>query len=444
MYKVILVISLLIQFGWAFTIDSIAIPDSLKTKESTLYRILGLEVPFDYTDSLASLIYFRLNNSTLFDSVTIDTFVCNNHNTLKIGLVDKSSLYLSDIGGGLYGERYGEEVFPWLRFNMAGTFRNIKGSGQSVTIAGEVFRIRKLGIIWRALLSKGIFLEVGASIGSQPSIYDTWDNTLEFLGGIGVGKIINKNSYLNFRITPEYNTIELLNENLLDDYWEVISTFSVVFDYRPNKLNPNNGFYIEQNISTNSLYPYINYSSLDREYYISGVTDIRKFISPFRNKSLIFAFQGLADLTYLGQQNRYNKYYLGGSDYLRGFPGGTFGKDNIFSNRGTVTAEFRFPIYRFSDVNLGFLSWYDKSMKHFIFDIEGGVFVDAGYLWQDINETFVKDNGSATVSAAGVGIRVLFPTINMAICGDFGWPIYAPREMYSAVPSIHGYVNLPF
>ncbi len=439
--KVALFALLLLTPLFAKVIDSVEFTQQTITSDKTLKRVLSLNENVHYSDSLHDHFIERFERSNLFDSVSIDTLSHTDSSVIaQFTLKEKNQLYVSSIGGGLYGNRYGEDVFPWIRVDVGVSKRNLRGTGQKLTVYGSLFRVRRIGTLWDIPLSNDFFLQAGALIGSNPSIYDSWHLRTQIKSLVGFGKTFRQRHSAKFNISPTYMEYEDIETTRFDSFGELISSVQWKSDFRDRTLNPRKGFYFKQNIRSNAMKPYRDNSG-ETIKYITGTTDLRTFISPWA-KDFTFAIQAKANLTYNGSLNRYNKLYMGGSETIRGFNSGHFGGESIFNNILSGVMEFRFPIYSVKSLNLSFLSWYDESLKSFPFDIAGALFINGGYLWEDLSEVFDKNNRYYSATGAGGGIRVHLPTLNMSVCGDVGIPIHGNND--SSSPTIHGYINLPF
>jgi len=383
--------------------------------------------------AIAALVFFSPifadSTSAIQDSLPADS-------------VTKNHLSLSDIGGSLYGTRYGEETFPWIRLYLAGSIKN-SGTDQTLTIHGSVARVRHIGVRWNVPLNKKWYITSGALAGSHPSIFDLWQAKQHIAGRLEVGKKLNLHHTISAELIPHYWNYDLRDIDSTQTFTELNSTIQWKSDFRDRTFNPRRGIYFSQTITGNPLSTYSEPTTGKKAHHLGGTSDLRGFYSP-KNGPITLAIQGKAELIYAGELNRFDRRYLGGNETVRGFGSGAFGDDRIYQNRATAGAECRFPIFSVKGINLAFLSWYDPSMKRLPFDVTGAVFVNAGHLWSDLNGGFDKNEPHHSVAGAGGGIRVLFPTLGMSASGDIGWPIAAPSDKMTVSPAIHGYLGFPF
>ncbi len=438
----IIVISVTISS--AISVDTVVYHGLEKTKDEAINRIIDIETNHIYSDSLNDTILFRIDQSGLFDSVQISVDTISDSSVLlNISIHEKSLLYLSGIGGTFYTIRYGDDAFPWLDANLQFTMRNPLGNGHKMSLYGNVWRRRHVGVLWEIPILNGFFFEWGTSVGSRPSLYDSWHARLDLRSTVGIGKWFGRYNKFLFTISPRYNRIELTDTEERDHYWEIISTLKYSADLRDVWWDPHTGFYFSQSATTNRFLPYRDPVVDENVNYLCGTTDVRGYVSP-GNGRVTIAGQLLAEMTYSGSQNRYYSYYMGGNSTLRGFGEGSFGTDALYNNRATASLEFRFQVASVAGMNLSIFRWYDPSMTRLPFDIDLGVFLNAGYLWKDIETLFDLEERYNAAAAAGLGVRVMFPTLDMSGVIDLGWPVYAPGDLFTSIPTVHIYVNLPF
>jgi len=399
----------------------------------------GLQALFSFF-SKSALIILIGTIAAFADTTLIDTTAKSD--SLQIDSMPKNELSISDIGGGLYGSRYGESTFPWIKIYLAGSIDNLAGTNQRLTIHGSFARIRHLGVRWEIPFDNNWYLTAGALAGSHPSIQDTWHAQKHVAGRVEIGKKIGKNT-ISVESVPHYWNYELRDILQHQTFEELTTTLLWKTDLRNRSFNPSKGIYFSQSLTGNPISTYREIGSNRSFYHIGGTTDLRGFISP-GNGPIILGAQFKAELLYAGSLNRFDRLFLGGNETVRGFESGAFGIDKIYNNRSTVSAECRFPIFKVKGINLSFLSWYDPSMKRLPFDITGAVFINAGHLWDELEDGLNNSAPHHSGAGAGTGIRVLLPTLGMTVSGDLGWAIHAPESLKTAMPAIHGYLGFPF
>ncbi len=404
----------------------------------------GLQALFSFfsRSALVALIVtsplFALTEPSGQDSSTLLADTAINSDTIH-----KNRISLSDIGGSLYGTRYGEDTFPWIRLYLAGSIDNLAGTEQQLTIHGSLFRVRHLGFRWKIPLANQWYFATGALAGSHPSIFDDWRAEQHIAGRIETGRMLSDHQNITLECIPHYWNYDLFDIDSKFQFEELTTTITWKADLRDRPFNPRSGYFISQSLSGNPLSSYREPGTNRSIRSLGGTTDIRGVISPTHGP-ISLAAQFKADLIYRGELNRFDRRYMGGNETVRGFGSGTFGRDQIYYNRVTLATECRFPIAKVKGINLSFLSWYDPSMKRLPFDITGTAFINAGHLWDTIESAFDLNAPHHSAAGAGMGIRILFPTLEMSASGDLGWPIYAPDSLKTTTPALHGYLNFPF
>ena len=152
---------------------------------------------------------------------------------------------------------------------------------------------------------------------------------------------------------------------------------AAIFDTRDDVFNPHVGTYGNGSLAFAGNWLGGNYD------YTKVLVEGRHYI-PLSERSTI-ALRGMYGAVGLGAPAS-EYFYAGGTDTLRGY------RDNSFFGTRLVllNAEYRFPI-----ANIKMLS--------------GAVFADAGNAW------FPKYTSSKLFSDAGVGLRIVFPTLGLGV-----------------------------
>lgn len=401
----------------------------------------GLQALFSFFSHPIKVILFAI--APLFAAPVSDSIIASTDSISPSDSIYKNNFSLSDIGGSLYGTRYGDNVFPWIRVYLAGTIENLAGTDQRLTIHGSLVRVRHLGLRWELPLHNNTYLTTGILAGSHPSIFDDWHAKQHIAGRIEIGKKLGPHHSISAELVPHYWNYDLLDLDYSQEFNELNSSITLKSDFRDRVFNPRRGLFFTQSFTGNPISGYSEPESGKKVHYFGGTSDLRGYFSPNDGK-ITLALQAKAELIYRGELNRFDRRYLGGNETVRGFESGAFGNDIIYKNRGTAGAECRFPLFSVKGINLSFLSWYDPSMKCLPFDVTGVVFVNGGHLWKDLENVFNTSEPHHSAAGVGTGIRVLFPTLKISTSGDFGWPIYSPDSFKSKMPVLHGYLNFPF
>jgi outer membrane protein assembly factor BamA len=135
---------------------------------------------------------------------------------------------------------------------------------------------------------------------------------------------------------------------------------------------------------------------------------------------------------------------MGNENSLRGFSTGGLGGPS-YNNRLLLSWEYRIPIWELPKMSFPWLAWYDNNLNNFNMRIDGGIFVDYGYIWEKLAYpiSIYKNQQGAS---AGVGLRFMFPALKRSVCADLSFPFVFPYKYFNGeFPwAIHLYLDLPF
>jgi outer membrane protein assembly factor BamA len=114
-----------------------------------------------------------------------------------------------------------------------------------------------------------------------------------------------------------------------------------------------------------------------------------------------------------------------------------------FSNRVIGTAEYQFYIATLPEMRFGFASFVSPSLKGFRPILTGALFLDAGYLFENLTEP--KNSINANAASTGIAIRLLQPHMRTGAAIDIAWQITGTQKYLNdnrAAPALHlGFVQ---
>ncbi len=412
-------------------LKNIIISPNLFTKEQTIHDIIAVTSGDTITEESLAAIKTRLFRVDLFKKIEVTT---DSTGTLFLDLSEKDKYDLSDLGGAIYQDMYGESTtIPWLKVNFAVRNRNFQGQGQDLLIKVRTWNIRTVGAEWVVPFYKqNLYTRTGLEFGTYPSIEDRWHADRMANGYVALGRYITLHSRLEAEIREQYRLYDLIDEDRRETVIEPKTSINWIYDERDNWYATNRGLYLANSFSSNILYPYKSKS------YLSYHLDSRYFLSTTDNRHTL-ATRFWADALFWGDYNRFEKLYIGGRESVRGFSSGTFGKEDTYNNSFTTSTEYRFHLFHIPSLQMNWLSWYHSSLVNFPVLIKGAVFVDGGYIWKELIKSV--DEGKSALGT-GTGLRIIFPEMEMAGSIDFGWTLYP--EVKNIIPKFYVYVDLPF
>ena len=456
-----LLLSLVILFSLASakapTIGAVHFSGTPHTTQATLFALLELDSSATFTAAYEDTLRHNLMYSYLFNAVHFTTAPLGKDTiALFIKVDEKPRWTLTDIGLGIFNRLYGEEKV-WLHFNAAVTNKNFLGKGQTLKLYGGLWTSRYIGIIWQIPLYKHDYLlTFNSRLGHYPSLSRNYNVEPAFEFGTTLGKYITKEALVEIGIMPSIRKYHEASDQLAyfedETPFQLYTTLRGTFDYRNDRFNPHTGVFSRVTLFSNVLAPYHTPQGVKKAFLQSNI-QLRGFIPAGKHNQ--FALRSDLLITPAGEHSFYEQIYMGGSATLRGYGDNALGapvdstpfyNSTVFNNRFLASAEFRFRIHAFKPINFKFLSWYHESMKAFPIELHGAVFIDAGYLWKEIETMFDYSSGTyLTAGSAGVGLRILFPSIDMKGGMDFGWPIKSPYPIAKpGVPVFHMFMGFPF
>ena len=427
------------------------------TTTETLFSLLELDSGATFTAAYEDTLRANLMYSYLFNKVHFTTAPQGQDSiTLFIKVDEKPRWTLTDIGLGIFNRLYGEEKI-WLHFNAAIANKNFLGRGQTLKLYGGLWTSRYIGVIWQIPLYKNDYLlTFNSRLGHYPSLSRNYNVEPAFEFGATLGKYITKKVLLEVGLMPSIRKYREANTDLpsfeAETPFQVYTTLRSTFDLRDDRFLPHRGLFSRITLFSNAIASYQTPEGV-KKAFLQVNTQLRGYI-PVGNRNT-FALRSDLLITPAGEHSFYEQVYMGGSSTLRGFGDNALGapvdstpfyNSTVFNNRFLASAEFRFLIHDFKPLNFKFLSWYHQSMSHFPVQLHGAVFIDAGYIWDDITTMFDYSNGSyLTAAGAGLGLRVLFPSIDMKGGIDLGWPIVSPHPISNpGSPVFHMFMGFPF
>lgn len=380
----------------------------------------------------------------------------------------------------------------WLYAQLGFKFLNVRGRAETVDVSLGLWRKRHIGLSWyKPFLGTKYFMKAGNTIGHSTSSTSPSEISLYNTAYVLLGRSLFKrsriygtliHSFQDFQWNGGNGTFiqqkvdqskipELLNSHNKsmspDEQWVIVqdndtllqwvgkgdalkhynNSFSELFltltfltDSRNSSFNPNKGYYYITRLVTNGLYPYKDFND-KRVPYIRWSNDFRFFHRGiFKSHSM--AYRVKLTNTIHNQGNFYNRLTMGGESSLRGYGSGTIGGGRS-DNRLLASTEYRFKIWKTPNLELPFLSWYDKGLNKFYYQFDGAFFADYGHLWDSFAHPLTNEIKAFSV---GAGIRMLVPVLRRSVSTDFAWRIY-PREFHGSnkyKPIIHTYLDFPF
>ncbi len=436
----------------------------------------------------------KLDETGLFSHVKIHTILHPNKVMLLVVVREKMPYSISSIGGVIYNRKYGEPTDRiWLQGYGAITNKNFRGMHEQLRVSLSLWSIRYLGLSWfKPFINTPYFMRLSTKIGSYPQTTAPWHMSFYNASSISGGRKLGQYSevastisgtYKNYtwkggdgdlyvngilRKEPPSSADHLRPLMVRDEDWIVTindttyewdgyvtwkiknyedpfteAFFSLVWstDKRDNDYNPTKGYTFGMHGYTNALWPYEDIYG-DKQIYFQINNEFRFYHRGFW-KNNIMAYRARSSIKPYGKGNVYSGMYMGNERTLRGFASGEIGSSR-FNHRLLFSYEYRFPIYTLPAMRFPWLAWYDNSLNNFIIKVDGGLFFDCGYVWEDLENFIHPSNGHKGGAGAGFGLRFVLPSLKQVVSADFSWPIHPRENIKNNWPIMYLYLDLPF
>lgn len=383
---------------------------------------------------------YRLEELPFVDSVSINLHCNNSVCTVLIDIETTPPYDVSYMGGALKSKKHGKESsFPRILLETELRKNNFFGTLSTFAIRGGGLSDRYMKGTWYRPLKPHSSIEFSSEIGHFPSEIEPW--TLKIYNRNALKLYLYRTRFLTVTpyLEPSYYRYELIPTASEESYSELVTGINLTYERRDSKLNARSGFYFNGRLHSNMLYPYQlhnkSYRHLTLQYRVAGYL-------PLLDKRHTLCASIAQNSVLAGDKVPYERLYLGGTKNVRGFETGAFGHETIFENRIDATLAYRFKLFRIPSIKLPFMKWYDKNLKDFPVQVDGGLFLDGGYLWPQLSQ-FLDRELSYSALSSGLGIRIALPTVKVLGAIDVAVPLYSTVTV-DRKPHLHIYVELPF
>ncbi len=443
------------------------------TSEKLLNHYLKLTPGMPYDSHVVAEAQTALRESGLFRTATIIPRPAPGGKKLLVVVSERPYLSVTDIGGELYGTRYGqipsdwffERWFDqWFKIRLGITHTNFRGMNEQLGVHFSFWDSRSLAVSWyKPFLGTRYFTKMGMSVANYPDLYQPW-RYFAFRPYLLCGSQLSTKSrvyagvegtvgrdYWSGPAACRQGTAsadaadsgkQVCREsprNILkrENFYEQLEVFAGwIRDTRDNKWDPRKGLYTSLRLSTNTLYPRepefgYHQASGDTRFFHPGFTDGHRC-----------AYR-LGTTLRIGTSAAYDALRAGGESTIRGFATGQFGAYDTMNNRITSSLEYRIPLFKTPEVDFGKLSGLHTGLHDFYYRVDLAPFVDAGYLWKLLEKPTEQHDGGI---GAGLGIRVLAPTLKRSVSFDLAWNIHDWHGLVPVgwKPSWALYLDAPF
>lgn len=426
------------------TISTIIISGNNVTKTETVNYISRIYVGMKYDSIEIKKAKKRLKNTGLFFKVDVFSLHVENGYRIYIVLTEKFYLLPYDLGGELYSYRYGKKK-QWWRLRVGMEYTNFRGKAEILRTSLSIWDWHSIGLGWsKPFLPSPWFFGIGASAHQFPDEVFRIDHSI-LRGAFTFGRNLPLNSKVQLSVMPLYRRRIMYDTGLVvNDTVKVYEAFSLLrwrTDFRESRFDPESGWMLAMDVRTNSLYNGIapKYLQLysDFRWYTAGL---------FPNHKVALRGTSIMRNNDAGVTHRLQ---LGGEGSIRGYARSQFGLRFIANNSFTLSAEYRFPLYHFPDMDLYPLSVVSPVFSRISYRIDGALIMDYGRVSPFFKDLFsVHPDQSESGIGIGAGLRAVTPTFERSVCFDLVWGTdpWAPRGYlrFKPQPAWHFYLDMYF
>jgi outer membrane protein assembly factor BamA len=337
-------------------------------------------------------------------------------------MLEEKFYLFPDGGGQLSGWKYGKKE-TWWKLELGLQSINFRGRMESMNISGSIWDSKGLLLSWyKPILSTPYFFTLGARIDSYPDEVRPTDH-LSVSSKIIAGRKLFTHSRVMLGMFPYFRrdvrtifypeTEIVKNIDTLQNR-ELLGVVAFVSDFRNSTFDTKKGWYLYTDIQSNLFYPgkYVPYfqSTTDFRFYHPGI---------FPENKVAYHVVSLLRNTDAGP---FHYLQYGGEGSIRGYAGRALGNYFAGNNSVLLSMEYRFPIYKFPELNLPIISHFFPFFASIGYQLDGALIFDYGRISKTISDLY-SPSGSPTESGIGIGasLRVSIPSMERTVCFDVVW-----------------------
>ncbi len=399
-----------------------------------LRSYLGVDTGMVYDSALVARGKKRLMDTYLFSKVEV-LHLQKPDGIYLFVLVTELFYWFPTGGGEIIEGRYGDPKQVWYKLALGVSLQNFRGLFETFSVGASVWDDKGLSMSWsKPLVSSPYYFSIGAAVEEYPDLAFPM-RRLVSNGRITIGRRFFDNSKSYISVSPSCNRITPLDSAGAVTYGEIFTQWGWATDKRNKSYDPSAGWYFHTSLGTNGLYSGTNPAFLqwsdDLRLYHPGFFSVDRFACRI---STVFR---------TNDAGPYKSLYIGGDGSVRGWASAAFGRTAIMNDFAVWSGEYRFPIWPTPTFDLPLICDYAPSLKGFYLRADGAVILDAGQIWRDLEHPFgTHENGEG----AGIGIRIMAPTLLRSGCFDVVWPFQTAaspfKVRYSLMPGWHLYLDM--
>ncbi len=432
-------------------ISAVYIRGNHVTRSELIYMYLPFRSGSRYDSLQVNDAEKRLNRIRVIQSADIVTLKKEDSVEVYVMIEEPAFFWsISDVGGELHWQKYGDTSRTALWFSGVGEIKNtnFRGSMEVLKIRGRIGHWYGIGLSWsKPLLPSPYFITARVNAGRRPSASFPWHTSYtgeSFL----VGRTIGAASYLYTRVQHAWKGFDVRNRALYDSAYSgetrsmneitILEGFNT--DTRDRRFNTRSGWFQWNKLS------YTHRLSHDSLSYMQAIAGISGFFNGFLPAHTA-AFR--INLRVRNRDPGQFEWLAYGGDYpMRGFGENaiyTFNDGAHINNAAVAVGEYRFRLFSTPSIVVPATFTGSTRSLSVSYCFDGAIFTDFGLFSHDVTRPGVSYGYAAS---CGVGLRVLLPVMHSGVSIDAAWPVTDTNlQIYHGtryIPRMHLYVGLPF
>ncbi|MDR2728629.1 MAG: BamA/TamA family outer membrane protein [Chitinispirillales bacterium] len=347
---------------------------------------------------------------------------------------------------GEYGtHKYGDKKLWWSAHADAG-LNNFRGRLEELSGGISFWERRGARASWhKPFLSTPYFIGTAAAVSIYPDEWYPIDYR-DISAKAAAGRYIGRHSQVSLSAIPtlrhrtlkeeivSVNDTTLISLNAPDIY-EAFGVLVLINDLRNKRFDPQSGWYLRSEISTNRLY-----------------YDLTKPFVQFKNDFRFYQpllFDDMAALRFsmtLRDNNAgyYHRLLYGDAGQIRGYNQKEAGQGFTANSSVLMSAKYHKPIWKAPALNMPLINMVYSGVQEISYRADATLIADYARIYSDPQGALLLKGHYQEAAGLGGGIRVVIPEIRQSGCIDI---VYGRRDSkegngYEWKPVLHVYLDL--
>lgn len=431
--------------GAVVYISNIEIYGELVTRPEVLKRFIVFEAGDPLDTSAIRITRGNLIRTQLFQKVDILTHM--REDGAHIFIILKEAVRLSLNYSGQYGtHKYGNDKLWWSVHLNAG-LSNFRGQLEELSFGVSFWEYRGLSAYWhKPFLSTPYFIRAGAAISAYPDERLPLDYR-DISARMTAGRYIGRYSQISLSAIPVHRNRTLkekfviIDDTLViplvigRDIYEAFGVLGVVNDLRSSRFDPQSGWFLRTEISTNRLY-------YDQTLPFWQLRNEFRYYQPlfFDDMAVLRISATLRD----GDAGTYHRLLYGDAGQIRGYNSKALGWRFVANSSVLASVKYHKPVWRAQAARMPLVNTVYSGVNELSYRIDAALIADYARLYNNPQGILHLKGPWQSGTGLGGGIRVVIPEIKISGCADL---VYGRRDVkkgsgHEWKPVLHGYLDM--